>query len=437
MSKFYIEDYIDLFCNNNLKEGIMKVFSFFLCFLFYLYTPQFLQAQSDWFSQISGTTSDLYSLSFANSNTGWAAGSDKILKTTNGGDNWTGLPHGISDLLKSVYFIDLNTGWVCGNNGLIGKTTNGGINWTVQLTPIILNLYSIYFIDNNTGWAAGGKAVLKTTNGGDNWISVSQLAGDLLSDVYFIDHNTGWVIGYTSSGMVSLIRMTLNGGLSWYVFAFPTPPSVHMISLSFGNAYTGCAVGNEGKIMLTANGGVNWQQVASGNTEFLNSVYFTGLDSGWIVGSNSTILKTTDGGHNWYNQSCGVSSNFNCVRFVDNNTGWAVGSDGYIIKTTNGGGPIGIQPISNNVPDKLYLYQNYPNPFNPSTSIEFDIPKSSFVKLAVYDVLGKEAAILVNEELKAGRYKTEWKATGYPSGLYFYKLITGEYTETRIMVLVK
>jgi hypothetical protein len=96
------------------------------------------------------------------------------------------------------------------------------------------------------------------------------------------------------------------------------------------------------------------------------------------------------------------------------------------------------------MPDKFSLYQNYPNPFNPSTIIEFVIPKSSFVNLRVYDVLGNEVAILVNEEKPTGNYEIELDASSLPdgkvrlsSGIYFYKLQTGEYSETKKMILLK
>ena len=98
---------------------------------------------------------------------------------------------------------------------------------------------------------------------------------------------------------------------------------------------------------------------------------------------------------------------------------------------------IGIKPISSDIPKDFSLSQNYPNPFNPSTKIQFDIPKSSFVKLVIYDIIGREVATLVNEELKAGIYETGWNAVNYSSGVYFYKLVTDGFTETKKMILTK
>ncbi|MGH2575663.1 MAG: DUF1028 domain-containing protein [Ignavibacteria bacterium] len=102
----------------------------------------------------------------------------------------------------------------------------------------------------------------------------------------------------------------------------------------------------------------------------------------------------------------------------------------------------GISTISSEIPEKPFLYQNYPNPFNPITKIKFDIPlnienENVKIKLVIYDILGRETAVLVNQELKPGTYETEWDASEYQSGVYFYRLAAGEYTETRKMSLVK
>ena len=89
------------------------------------------------------------------------------------------------------------------------------------------------------------------------------------------------------------------------------------------------------------------------------------------------------------------------------------------------------------VPEVYDLSQNYPNPFNPSTSIRFDLPKSSHAKLIVYDIMGKEVATLVNKKLSAGSYEVSWDGTVYTSGVYFYKLISDEYVDVKKMLLVK
>lgn len=99
--------------------------------------------------------------------------------------------------------------------------------------------------------------------------------------------------------------------------------------------------------------------------------------------------------------------------------------------------PIGITPISNILPGEFMLQQNYPNPFNPVTNIRFSIPKSGNVRLIVYDIAGKQVAELVNGELSAGEYNADFDASGLASGVYFYELITSEFTGVKKMVLIK
>jgi hypothetical protein len=106
---------------------------------------------------------------------------------------------------------------------------------------------------------------------------------------------------------------------------------------------------------------------------------------------------------------------------------------------------IGIKNNTNRIPHSFYLSQNYPNPFNPSTNIKFDIPKSSFVQLTIYDALGKEITKLVNKELKPGSYSVDFNGSDYSSGVYFYKIIVSDpetssgysFTETKRMILAK
>ncbi len=102
--------------------------------------------------------------------------------------------------------------------------------------------------------------------------------------------------------------------------------------------------------------------------------------------------------------------------------------------------PIGIQVISTEIPEKFELYNNYPNPFNPVTKIRFDIPDISgnnTVKLEIFDLTGKSLGYIVNEKLDAGEYSVDWNASDYSSGVYFYRINAGSFTDTRKMILVK
>ncbi len=100
---------------------------------------------------------------------------------------------------------------------------------------------------------------------------------------------------------------------------------------------------------------------------------------------------------------------------------------------------LGVKEVSSEIPENFSLSQNYPNPFNPTTKIKFDIGGTASTEtiLSVYDVLGHEVAVLVDQQLQPGTYEADWDASAYPSGVYYYKLESGSFTETKKMVLIK
>jgi len=106
---------------------------------------------------------------------------------------------------------------------------------------------------------------------------------------------------------------------------------------------------------------------------------------------------------------------------------------------------VGVESISNDIPDEFRLSQNYPNPFNPSTTIRFSMPEESFVTIKVFNTLGEEITTLINENIIAGNYEIEFDASKLPSGIYIYRLQAGDpstssgqsFVETQKMVLIK
>jgi hypothetical protein len=98
---------------------------------------------------------------------------------------------------------------------------------------------------------------------------------------------------------------------------------------------------------------------------------------------------------------------------------------------------VAVTPVSNKIPESYMLKQNYPNPFNPATVISFQLPANNYTSLKIYDAAGRQIDELVNSDLKAGEYEIKWNASNYTSGVYFYKLITGNFTSTKKMILVK
>ena len=98
---------------------------------------------------------------------------------------------------------------------------------------------------------------------------------------------------------------------------------------------------------------------------------------------------------------------------------------------------VGVQNISTEVPSEYSLKQNYPNPFNPTTNIRYSVSKNGMVKLIVFDALGREVETLVNQSQQAGTYEASFNGSSLNSGVYFYKLTSGDFSETKKMLFVK
>jgi hypothetical protein len=101
------------------------------------------------------------------------------------------------------------------------------------------------------------------------------------------------------------------------------------------------------------------------------------------------------------------------------------------------GNIVGINAVTGSIPGLFSLHQNYPNPFNPNTNIKFNIPKESGVRLEIFDAIGRSVDVLVDEKLNAGTYNVQWDGSGYSSGVYYYRIKTELYTETKKMLMVK
>jgi len=151
---------------------------------------------------------------------------------------------------------------------------------------------------------------------------------------------------------------------------------------------------------------------------------------------NGVSVPTTAGTHSYIytykRQSDWVDTSIFTEAFLQND------NDSSIVNSGRGHyAPLGINHNGANIPAKYNLNQNYPNPFNPSTVISFDIPKSGNARLIIYDVLGTVVYRLVDGYLFAGSYKYDFNASGITSGVYFYKLSTDNFTETKRMVVIK
>ncbi len=149
--------------------------------------------------------------------------------------------------------------------------------------------------------------------------------------VSFGDANHGWAVG----GQGLLMR-TSDGGHNW-VSQNSGAPAAYLEGVCFTSSTTGTFVGSGGLIRRTTNGGTTWTTQTSGTTQTLYSVFFIDANNGWIVGSGGTLLRTTNGGATWTPTVSGVDNSLFRVHFADATTGWTVGTSGVILKSTNGG----------------------------------------------------------------------------------------------------
>ncbi|RPI13373.1 MAG: T9SS C-terminal target domain-containing protein [Ignavibacteriae bacterium] len=166
--------------------------------------------------------------------------------------------------------------------------------------------------------------------------------------------------------------------------------------------------------------------------------------AGWDAIGMCTWLGCHGPGDSIFNESCPPGANDFDVYFTPNNI---PGSASCIVTMTYQGqsisqdfgvvaNPIGVKQISSVLKD-FSLSQNYPNPFNPSSKINFSIPKRDFVELKVYDMLGKEVMVLANGYMSAGEYEVQFDASGLSSGMYFYRMQSGDYISVKKMTFIK
>jgi hypothetical protein len=219
-----------------------------------------------------------------------------------------------------------------------------------------------------------------------------------------------------------------------------------------------CTKNNIARYHSSANGGQTWSVDYTLGTNGLSDYTWCSSDS-LTAGNGYFMACFVDQNGDSVTVRRGVIGNLGTYLYKRNSvmsTGllspvcaiYKVGTSKYSAFSYSGQGPnnvyfnqegliTGVTPISGNVPGSYDLKQNFPNPFNPSTTIRFNIPQTGFVSLKVYDVLGNEVTTLVNEELSANSYEISFNAAGLASGVYFYKLVSGDFVNVKKMILVK
>lgn len=402
-----------------------------------------------WSQQNSGVTSVLNTVKAVNENTGWAAGTGVVIKTTNGGFNWI-VYNTAGQINGAIYCMDAtdeNTAWVSTSDfsTYIFKTSNGGNNWVQVFIQSGGFIDGIQMLNPATGYALGDPVggvwtLLKTTNGGNNWIQMPSAPVQYNNEAGFnntfcIVNNSMWFATNNTQTYIST-----NLGLNWA--SSLTPGLTYCFALHFNNDSVGMAAGSIA--LKTTNGGLYWMPV-TGTIHGTGDIFGTegyAADNFWII-RDSLICSTTDGGNNWTEiPNISSSGDLYAINFAVSGgcpSGWVVSSTGKVYSMQ---AVTGVKTINNKIPGSYSLEQNYPNPFNPSTKIKFSLPLPSKggandVRLKVYDILGREVAIIVNEELKPGTYEVEWNASNLSSGIYYYTLQTESFSQTRKMILLR
>ncbi len=382
---------------------------------------------------------------------------DQILRSANGGLNWTVVspsPTSLADFY-SIKMIDANTGFICGSRSAVYKTTNSGLNWDSLIIPNMpagLILSKVDFVNAQTGWifarylTGNDSTIFKTTNGGINWfrqkLGTATGSENTIYAANMLDENNGWVLNSKPRPW-----KTTNGGITWDSTALSDNYLAgSLYGIKMFNTLTGYCVGSNNKVYKTTNGGTTpWISVGftSSTIITLYSLEFVSSLEGVVMGTYGTSYYTSNGGASWINTSSFSS--------LDDIYGSYLTSDGKLFAVTlvnacifKNSNMISVG-ISNNIQEihrEYKLMQNYPNPFNPTTRIRFEIPLSKggskgVVLLKIFDILGKEVMTLINESLQPGTYEAEWNASQFSSGIYFYKLTTEGFNETKKMVLIK
>jgi len=382
-------------------------------------------------------------LCFANKDLSVLAGTNGgLVLSTNSGSSWTniggGLPYSNIRALLNVETSPYNllAGMV---SGRISMSTNYGENFTgfpvdsVQL-PFLADINSILKRENSSNYFVGterGVYLLPQYYPLSTWVPINNGLPSAETKVRVIIEKDGEIFAGTNSGVYH------RSGSSWDEKNFGlTNTNVTALTSIGGYLFAGTSQGSVGGVYISSDNGNNW--TLSLNDPWVTSILTIG--SNIFVGSfGNGVWRSTNYGNTWGQINDGFGSGAYYVL--------SLGLDNQYIFAGTIASSIWRRPLSQVVtdtqeetnlqPKEFSLSQNYPNPFNPSTTINFSVPYSEFVTLKVFDVLSNEVATLVNEEKPAGVYEVEFNAFGLSSGIYFYKIQTSSFVETKKMILLR
>ncbi len=366
----------------------------------------------------------------------------QILYSSNGGNNWVVQNSGsLLTTFYDIFMLDANTGYICGNYGVVRRTTNGGVNWDSVPSPMPWSssntLRKMYWGNVNSGivtqTASSTGGYFMTTDGGNTWATGYTGIDDRIYALSVIDQNVAYAANYTPQ-----VMKTTNGGTNWTLLSAPMG-SGFIYSMRFFNANTGYVSGTSGaRLVKTTNGGSTFDTVYLPVTSGIYSMAWLNYNIGYVFTTSGGALRTTDAGQTWTleNMNASFTPYASFIRASDSVL--VAGSSAYVFKRALQGIPTGLE-WTHLIPTNYELKQNYPNPFNPTTTIEFALPKTGKVTLKIFDVVGREVDVLINnQELTAGTVKYVYNASKLSSGVYFYSLIVnGNVIDTKKMLLVK
>ena len=430
---------------------ITKFFFFLQLCLFSIPTV----AQNYWTELESPTANDLNTLFFIDSLKGYVAGdSGLILYTSNGGANWDEQESNTDRNIINLFFLNENMGWaVAWSEGLLPfatfilKTTDGGKNWTAnQFRQENILMYSIYFLDSLKGFMGGNPgAIFKTTDGGVNWdsaaIAPAPFAYFPILKFNFYNDQYGFACG-GAHDIAGITWKTTNGGEYWIPIDTAYTPPDELWDIIFVDSANVIGVGGDPEffgvgVLRSSDAGATWDYKELGLIGMARAISFRTDYECWSpVPVPQAIIESKDTAQTWTFYTAPENSSIYDLVFTDSLTGYGVGEQGAIIKYKY---PIvsSADAEEQSSVKKLSLFQNYPNPFNPVTTIKYYLTEDGFVSLKVYDVLGNEIEKLVNDFKKAGSYEVGWDARNLPSGIYYYMLETGGFKDSKKMLLLR